>query len=53
MWNGTAEILKSSPTEVVASARNTSGSSGERAAMASAITPSLVDPEMPYITEKP
>ncbi len=53
MWNGAAEILKSSPMEVVAIARNTTGSHAGRAWMAVTISDSLVDPAIPYITEKP
>ena len=53
MWNGTAEILNSSPMDVVAIIRNTTGSQGSRAAIAAVISRSLVDPEIPYITEKP
>src|SRR5579863_2163520 len=53
MWNGTAEILNSSPTDVVARASSTSGSNGERAPIAAAMSANLVDPEIPYITEKP
>src|SRR4051794_28748089 len=34
MWNGAAEILKSSPTAVVPTARNTIGSHGSREAIA-------------------
>ena len=53
MWKGTAEILNSSPTEVVMTASTTTGSHGDRAAMAAATSASLVEPAMPYISEKP
>src|SRR4051794_31744498 len=53
MWNGTAEILKSRPTDVVLNARKTIGSHGGRCAMAPAISESFVEPAIPYITEKP
>ena len=53
MWKGTAEILNSSPTDVVTIMRNTTGSQASRAAMAAVMSRSLVEPEMPYISEKP
>ena len=53
MWKGTAEILNSSPTEVVAIMRNTTGSQGSRAATATVMMANLVEPEIPYISEKP
>src|ERR1700724_1526595 len=53
MWNGTAEILNSNPTAVVATARNTIGSQAGRCAIAVATSDRRVEPEMPYITENP
>src|ERR1035437_6861544 len=53
IWNGAAAILNSSPTDVVTSARNTIGSQRVFDAIACAMSTSLVDPAMPYITEKP
>src|SRR5262249_54943886 len=53
IWNGAAAILNSSPTNVVASARNTTGSHGCRCATAAAISVSLVEPAIPYSTENP
>ena len=53
MWNGAAEILNSSPTAVVASARNTTGSQAGRAAIAGGDVGQLVEPAIPYMIEKP
>src|SRR5437763_16926627 len=51
IWNGAAEILNSSPTAVVVSAKKTTGSHAGRCAIASAILDNLVDPASPYIIE--
>src|SRR5438270_12701138 len=48
IWNGTAEILKSNPTEVVVKARKTTGSQTGRAAIAAATSDNFVEPAMPY-----
>src|SRR5260370_972855 len=53
MWNGTAEILNSSPTAVVAVARKTIGSHGSRALTAAATLVSWVEPASPYKMGKP
>ena len=53
MWNGTAEILKNSPTDVVISARTVAQSPSGLAATASPTASRLVDPAMPYRTENP
>src|SRR3954452_17284364 len=53
IWNGTAEILNNRPTAVVPIARKTTGSHAVRCEIAAWMSASLVDPAIPYITEKP
>ena len=53
MWNGTAAILKNSPTEVVIKASVRTQSPSGRPATASPTAARLVEPAMPYRIESP